>query len=365
MARYLPADDIRLQDYRPRLQVVAPVTEVESAAVPAVDAHCHLGRWLSDWAGRPNEWLVDSPERFLERMADRNVHAFVNLDGRWGAELAANLERFDRSFPGRFATFAHLDWTVLQETPAAASDRLAEQVRAAADEGAAGLKIWKDLGLTVRDGEGHLVLADDPRLEAMWAAAGECRLPVWWHTADPVAFFDPVDEHNENLEILLERPDWSFHGNGFPTFRRLVDALERVVSDHPRTMFVAVHGGCYAENLGWVGQMLDDHPNLHLDIAARLAQLGRRPRALRSLVLRHPDRVLFGTDEIPHTGSTYPTHFRFLETGDEAFSHTGDPDDLGLGRWTISGLDLPAQALHAVYAENATRLVPRLSVPAA
>lgn len=352
-------DSLLLRDFHPRQQLVVPEHEVLRASHPAIDAHTHPGRWLSGWVGRDGEWLVDDVAGWLERMAGFGVHGFVNLDGRWGAELEANLERFDRAHPGRFATFAHLDWSVLRD----GGRPLADQVRDAAALGAAGLKVWKDLGLDVRDADGSLVLPDDPRLDDVWATAGELGLPIWWHVADPVAFFDPVDGGNENVEILTARPDWSFHGGDLPAFDRLMTALEAVVAAHPTTTFVAVHGGCYAENLGWVGRMLDSYPHLHIDIAARLAQLGRQPRATRDLILRHPDRVLFGSDEIPHTGATYPTHFRFLETEDESFPHTVDPDTVGLGRWRISGLGLPSEVLAAVYGGNARRLVPRLDGP--
>jgi predicted TIM-barrel fold metal-dependent hydrolase len=203
------------------------------------------------------------------------------------------------------------------------------------------------------------VLPDDSRLAPLWTLCGRRGVPVWWHVADPLAFFDPVDEHNEYLELLLERPDWSFHGAPFPAFERLMDAMEAVIAANPGTTFVALHAGCYAENLGWVGRMLAAYPNLHIDIAARVAQLGRQPRAARSLILRHPDRVLFGSDEIPHDGGSYPTYFRFLETADECFPHSDSPLQ---GRWTISGLDLPDEVLHAVYAGNALRLVPRLAL---
>ena len=219
-----------------------------------------------------------------------------------------------------------------------------------------GIKVWKDLGLTVRDAAGQLVLPDDPRLDDVWSAAGELGLPVWWHTADPVSFFDPVDERNEHYELLQRRPDWSFHGGDFPTFQRLMDAMETVVSRHPGTTFVALHVG-YPENLGWVSRMLDDYPNLNVDIAARLNQLGRQPRATRNLMMRHPDRVLFGTDQIPNTGSAYPLHFRFLETDDEAFPQSPDAGD----RWLLSAVDLPDDVLRLVYGENTARLVPSLA----
>ena len=351
--------DLPLRDYRPRQRLVLPEHRVPAARFPAVDAHTHLGRWLSGWAGREGQWLVPDPGAFLDAMAGFNVHGFVNLDGRWGGELRANLERFDARHPGRFATFCHVDWSLLTTgAPDALVDNLTESVAA----GAAGVKVWKDLGLHVRDGAGRLVLPDDERLAPLWSAVGELGVPVWWHVADPVAFFDPVDERNEYLELLLERPDWSFHGSGFPSFERLMDSLEAVVAGHPGTTFVAVHAGCYAENLGRVGRMLTAYPNLHIDIAARVAQLGRQPRAARDLILRHPDRVLFGTDEIPHEGAGYPTHFRFLETADECFPHSAEDPPLS-GRWTISGLDLPDDVLRAVYGGNARRLVPQLSGP--
>ncbi len=345
-------DDLRLRDWRPMQQLVVEEHEVPRAAHPAIDAHTHLGRWLSDWVGRDGEWLVPEVEPWLDRMREFNVQAFVNLDGRFGDELERNLDRFDRAHPGVFATFAHPDWTSLNDLPA--------QVDRAAAAGAAGFKVWKDLGLHVRDERDELLLPDDPRLADLWDALGAAGLPVWWHIADPVSFFDPVDEHNENVELLAARPDWSFAGDAFPAFDRLMAALEAVVSAHPGTRFVAVHGGCYAENLGWVGRMLDEYANLSIDIAARLAQLGRQPRAMRELVLRHPDRVLFGSDEIPHLGSSYPTHFRFLETLDESFPHSaGNPS---LGRWMISGLGLPSDVLERVYAGNVRRLLPQLEV---
>ncbi len=352
-----PTADLPLSRYRPRARLTLPQHPVAAARFPAVDAHSHLGRWLSAWADREGQWLVPDVEPWLDAMAGANVHGFVNLDGRWGEELRANLERFDERHPGRIATFCHVDWSLLERS-SCASD-LAANLADSVAVGAAGVKVWKDLGLHVRDGAGELVLPDDERLAGVWQTAGDLGVPIWWHVADPVAFFDPVDERNEFLELLAARPDWSFAGPEFPTFERLMDAMEAVVAANPGTTFVGVHAGCNAEDLGWVGRLLDTYPNFHIDIAARLAQLGRQPRATRDLVLRHPDRVLFGCDEIPHTGESYPTHFRFLETADEQFAHSGEDPPL-MGRWAVSGIDLPDDVLRAVYSDNAVRLVPRL-----
>jgi predicted TIM-barrel fold metal-dependent hydrolase len=357
-----------LAAYRPRSELVTEAHVPDRARYPAIDAHTHLGRWLSSWVDREGEWLVGDVDEWLAAAEAVNVHGFVNLDGRFGDELEANLDRFDRSHPGRFATFCHPDWSLLLEHDG--PERIAEDLRRSARAGAAGIKVWKDLGLGIEDADGRLVLPDDPRLAPMWDAAAETGLPVWWHVADPVAFFRPVDGRNEAYEQLLARPDWSFADPRFPSFDRLVLAMERIVAAHPDTVFVAVHGGCYAENLGWVGRMLDEHPHFHIDIAARLSQLGRQPRTFRELVVRHPDRVLFGSDTLPpipagyatdHAGrDMYRRHFRFLETADEGFAHDSE-DPSPAGRWAISGADLPDDALRALYSGNAARLLPRLA----
>src|SRR5262249_10513084 len=157
--------------------------------------------------------------------------------------------RYDARHPGRFLTFAHLDWTLLcGPDPTAA---LIAGLHRARDAGAHGVKVWKDLGLGVSDGTGR-VLPDDPRLTEVFIAAGALGLPILIHVADPLAFFQPLDRHNERLEELLANPDWWFGGSGLPSFDRLLLALERVVASAPGTTFIGAHVGCAAEDLVWV-----------------------------------------------------------------------------------------------------------------
>ena len=92
--------------------------------VPAIDAHNHLGRWLSDWVRDDGGWVVEDVGALLALMDETGVEAIVNLDGRWGAELEANLDRYDRAHPGRFFTFCHVDWAHRRRArPLAASPR--------------------------------------------------------------------------------------------------------------------------------------------------------------------------------------------------------------------------------------------------
>jgi predicted TIM-barrel fold metal-dependent hydrolase len=337
---------------------------VRRARFAAIDFHAHLGRWLapegdwvaSDLAGRHDRpWMVEDVDALLELLDSHNVAGSVNLDGRWGTELEANLDRYDRAHPGRFFTFCQLDFGVASEREDF-GEALARSLRSSAAAGARGLKVWKTLGLGFRDSRGELLLPHDRRLSPVFAAAGELGLPVLIHTADPVAFFRPADSDNERLAELEQHPEWSYHGPGFPSHEELMESFEALVARHPGTTFVGAHVAGWVENLHWVSRMLDDHPNLFVDFAARLPDLGRQPRAARELLLRHSDRVLFGTDELPPSAAGYRRYLRFLETADEGYVHAGELPP-PTGSWTVSALDLPDQALRAIYSDNAHRLL--------
>ena len=339
-------------EWHPVSQLRLPATEVERAAHPAIDVHNHLGRWLTD----DGDWMVADPDALVALMDACGVETIVNLDGMWGEEVTANVERYDRAHPGRFLTFCQLDWAALASPDGVARLRASLADRAA--RGARGVKTWKNLGLTIRDGDGALILPDDPRVVEVVRHAGELGLPVLIHTADPKAFFEPLDARNERIDELMQMKEWWFGDRSVhPTFDRLLAAHRTLVESCPGTRFVGAHAGCAAEDLDLVERLLDDCPNYTIDIGGRMAELGRQPRRFRALLERHPDRVLFGTDIYPATEEQFRLHFRFLETDDEAFSYAPGEPVPPQGRWTVSALGLPPDILERVYRTNAARVL--------
>ena len=351
--------DLRLADFRPRSQLRARTAEAPTRpSFPAIDAHNPLGPtpFSEGWERR-------SPAELAAALDASNIAAIVDLDGGWGDALSRELEHW-APLGHRVAVFAGLDYAMWAERPDFGEVE-AVRLRSAAAAGARGLKVWKLLGLRARDPAGRLVPVDDLRLDPLWAAAAESRLPVTIHVADPIAFFDPLDAANERYEELLEHPDWHFwptrprgrpEAEGFPPFDEIIDGLEAVVARHPGTTFIGAHVGCVPEDLGRVDRMLAAYPNWHVDIAARIAELGRQPYSARDLIVRWPDRVLFGTDA-PPDAAAWAVYARFLETRDESFPYDPDGGPGSQGRWQVHGLGLPDEVLQAVYADNARRLI--------
>ncbi len=340
----------RLRDFEPVTTLVVDEHPTPAACMPTIDSHAHLGQWLTP----DGSWMAPDVGEMLAMMDAANVELVVNLDGRWGDELERNLDRYDRAHPGRFRTFCHLDYSLLEERDG--PDAVVRSLTASVASGACGIKVWKDLGLGVRV-NGARLLPDDPRLAPAFEAAGELGIPVLVHTADPVAFFQPTDKHNERVEELTAHPSISFAHEGPARFDELIGSFERLVAAHPGTTFIGAHVGCYVENLRFVAGLLDRYPNLLVDIGGRAPELGRQPRAAARFIEQYADRVLFGSDLLPPSAQGYGVYFRLLETDDEYFSYAPDDGSPQHGRWNISGLALSAPTLERIYSTNARHLL--------
>src|SRR6266849_224653 len=338
--RLAPArDQLLLRDFAPDTMLRVHATEVRRARFPVIDVHCHL-----------NDGIVmthaANPERFIRVMDETNVKAAINLTGGWGQKLSRSLHNLAETFPGRFLVFCQIDYTHLDEP-----NYLIEMLDQARIAGAKGVKVLKDLGLSVRDRHGRMVRIDDPRLDYVWEKAGQWGLPVAIHTADPDAFFARVDRHNERYQQLVVHPDWSFFGDGFPTKSELLAQRNNIFERHPGTRFWGLHMANRSEDLDEVTEWMEKYPNLLVELGGRIAELGRQPRRASRFLQQFQDRVMFGMDT-KLTVDCYRTYFRFLETEDESFDSPGYP---WLGSWKIYGLNLSDEVLQKLYHDNAAR----------
>lgn len=341
---------MNLENFKPRSQLVTKTTLVKQPKFPVIDAHNHLGEVFGGgWDKKPLSQLLDL-------LDEAGVTHYVDLDGGWGEDiLDAHLKHFKAGAPERFQIFGGVEWSKWPELgnqfPAWAAKRLIAQK----ERGAQGLKIWKPFGLHVKDQHGKLADVDDERLSPIWQTAGELGLPVLIHVADPVAFFDPIDETNERWEEVGAHPDWAFTSPPFPPFLHILEGFKNLVTRHASTVFIGAHMGCYAENLEWVGQMLEACPNYYIDISARFGEIGRQPYTARNFFIRYQDRILYGSDFSPKL-EAYRLSYRLLETDDEYFNYSVG-EIPRQGRFYAYGLRLPDDVLRKIYRENAAKIL--------
>jgi len=329
--------DLPLSDFQPVSELRIPRHDLEKPCCPAIDFHNHLDSL--------------QPAEVLRVMDTCGVEKIVNITMRTGDEALGIMDRFHTADRSRFYSIGWMDWHDLHRDDFMALTL--ERLEQMAEHGASGVKFWKDFGLTLTGSDGKLLRIDDDRFAPIFERAAELGLFVMFHTADPAAFFRPIDRFNERYEELAAHPDWAF--SGVPVEKwELLRQRNTVFRRHPKTAFVGAHVGESGEDLAFVEKMLEDHPNVSIDISARTPELGRQPYSARRLFLRFPDRILFGTDLLPEV-SMYRLHYRFLETADEYFEYPSHASRQG--RWNIYGVHLPDDVLLKVYRENALKLL--------
>jgi predicted TIM-barrel fold metal-dependent hydrolase len=329
-----------IEEYAPKSTLVVPQNPVTRAKYPFIDVHSHPRSAASNL------------DQLLKDMDSLNLRTMVVLDGGFGERLKSSIKNLRARQPERFAVFCNLDFNGIDDPDW--SKRAVKQLEEDVASGAQGLKIYKNLGLTLRDMKGQRIRTDDLRFSPVWSACGRLRIPVLIHTGEPKPFYDPMDKHNERWLHLKEIPSAARPPDRYPSFEQLMAEQHRVFEKHSKTIFINAHLGWYGNDLAELGRLMDRLPNMYTEIGAVVAELGRQPRFARQWFIRYQDRVLFGKDS--WAPAEYPTIFRVLESADEYFDYYRRRHAF----WQMYGLDLPDEVLKKLYYKNALRLIPGL-----
>lgn len=345
-------------EYDPPSTLNVPAHPTTRAKYPFIDVHNHqwglaeqdLAALVADMDKLNMGVMVNLSGRGFERVTLEDGSSSFRLRGiDW---MQTGIERVAEEAPGRIVQFTNLDFNGFGEPDwsARAVADLERDVRL----GARGLKIFKSLGMSTVDIHGERVPVNAPGLDPVWAKCGELGIPVLIHTADPAQFWQPKDAENERLFELMERPNRRRDPSTEPSFEELLAEQHDIFRKHPETVFINAHLGWFGNDLDRLGKLFEELPNVHTEIGAVLAELGRQPRHAREFFIRWQDRILFGKDS--WQPEEYHVYFRVLETADEYFDYYRRRHAF----WKIYGLDLPDDVLRKVYYKNALRIVPGL-----
>ena len=337
-----------LEDYEPRSMLVTTETSVMKAKYPFVDIHGHQNLSM------PDAQLA----ALVAQMDKMGMRTMNNLSGGSGSSLAAQVRNVRAKYPGRFTVFANIDWSKINDPDFAknAADQLERDVK---EGGAVGLKIFKNLGMDTYWADGSRVRTDDQRLAPIWDRAGALGIPVLIHTAEPAAFFLPVDNHNERYLELTQFPQRTRPPSKYPPFDSLMAEQHRMFKRHARTKFISAHLSWLGHDLGRLGRTLDSIPNMYVEVAAALYEIGRQPRVGRAFFTKYQDRILMGKDTFGGQDE-FAVYFRIFESNDEYFPWYRRRHAF----WGMYGLGLPDEVLKKVYYKNALSLVKGLDASA-
>lgn len=345
------AQEMSFEDYNPPSTLVVQQHHVTRAKFPFIDIHSH-------------QWNVtqETVNRLVREMDEINMGVMVNLSGRGFARsgndeeaqayMYAMLRRFNTIAPGRFIVFTNLSFTDFGS--GGWSKKAVADLEKDVINGANGLKIYKSLGFSVKDIKGNRVPVDHPDLDPIWAKAGELGIPVLIHSADPAAFWQPMDANNERWLELKLNPGRKKSDSDPAPFEQIIAEQHHVFAKHPKTTFINAHMGWMANDLDKAEAHLAKYPNVYFGIGAVIAEFGRQPKRANAFFTKYQDRVLFGKDS--YNKEEFYTYFRVLETEDEYFPYYKKYHAF----WSMYGLGLSDEVLKKLYYKNALKIIPNI-----
>ena len=335
----LAAQEVSFEEYNPPSSLVVPENPVSRAKFPFIDVHSHQRNMGSK-----------DLKKLAAEMDIMNMGAMVNLSGGSGKSITDAFVNIKANGNNRFLVFANVSFAGIGTE--GWGEKAAAQLEKDVKAGASGLKIYKSLGFSVKDSDGNRVAVDDPRIDLVWAKCGELGIPVLIHSADPKQFWEPYDANNERWLELKTHPRRKRDENNPVPWLTIIEEQHNLFKKHTNTTFIAAHMAWYANDLKYLGGLLDEMPNMMVEIGAVIAELGRQPKMANLFFEKYQDRVLFGKDS--YQPAEYPTYFRVLESGDEYFPYYKKYH----AYWKMYGLALPDEVLKKLYYKNAIRIIP-------
>lgn len=342
-----------IEEYSPKSSLVVDENPRSSAKFPFVDVHSH-------------QWKMPVMDftNLVAEMDSLNMGYMINLSGSGFATFAGNQNLMDISLTeslenikkqgvsNRFGVFVNIDFNKIDDPDFGTNN--VEIIKDAVMQGVIGLKVYKNLGLNLKDNSGERVKVDDKRLNPIWEVCGELNIPVLIHSGEPSPFFDPIDKHNERWLHARQKPQSFRNSDEYPSFDEVMQEQYNMFKNNPNTTFINAHLGWYGNDLDKMSAQLDDLTNVYTEIGAVIAELGRQPIRARRFFIEHQDRVLFGKDT--YKKSEFDVYFRILETSDEYFDYYRKRH----AHWKMYGLNLPDSILKKLYYKNARKLFPSI-----
>ena len=340
-------------DYSPISTLVVSETPTYKSKFPFVDVHSH--HW---------DMPVKDLSKLVTEMDSLNMAYLINLSGSgFGAfsgkqelmdlNLTKSLENVNENYPDRFGVFLNLDLAKIDKPDFEKNNIM--QIENAVSQGVIGLKIYKNLGLTLRDSRNIRVPVDDDRLSHIWETCAKFNIPVLIHSGEPKAFFDPVDKFNERWLHAREKPRSFRPSDKYPTFDQVMYEQEQLFKKHPTTTFINAHFGWYGNDLGRLSKQLSELTNVYVEFGAVINELGRQPSTARRFFEDYQDRILLGKDT--YKRDEYYIYFQVLETDDEYIEYYRKRH----GLWRLYGLNLSDEILKKVYYQNALKIFPNIN----
>jgi predicted TIM-barrel fold metal-dependent hydrolase len=336
-------------------------TELDQAPtfeeITKIDVHSHIFR--------------DAPE-FVEMMRRSNLK-IINICVRGNdlerlQQMEAIAESMHQKYPQQFEFASTFDLTRRN------GDSYVSEVNQWLDDsfraGAVMTKIWKEVGMEMKQPDGSFLMPDDPLFDPIYDHLTERKIPLIAHLAEPIAAWRPLDPESPHYGYYSSHPEWHFYGrDDVPSWEEIIAARDHILEEHPDLNFIGAHLGSMAFDVDEVAKRLDRFPNFNVEVAARTRDLTRQPREkVRNFFIKYQNRIMYGVDLTlepdPGDGSGPQDMAAYAKDIEERYRNDyryyAGTDNLEMAGKTVEGLGLPREVLEKFYNRNARRIISNL-----
>ena len=242
------------------------------------------------------------------------------------------------------------------------TDRTIHRLRQSFDDGAIAVKIWKNIGMSIKSKSGEYLLADNVSLLPIFEAIQAAGKTLIAHLAEPNGAWLPLDAKNPELRYYSNNPQWHMYGKaGAPVKETILAARDRVLARYPKLLVVGCHLGSHEDDLKQLANRLDKYPNFAVDTAARIRYFARGDREqVREFLTRYQDRILYATDFSLRDGDVAVAARSMRTTHDRDWKFFAQGDTMDYDGRSTRGLALPDVVLRKIFRQNALRWLPGL-----
>ncbi len=321
-------------------------------ALEPIDTHTHIYESEPSYFAMLNKLHLHTLDIMV--VADN-----ANPERREFAKESRDVFEVVKNSNGRIAPCTTFDaYRVNQTNFTAAAIRQLDQDFA---QGAIAVKLWKNVGMEIKNTRGEYILPDDSSLEPIYADIAAHGKTLVTHIADPDTAWFPPDPASPDYSYFVEHPEWDMYKNHHsPSKPQILVARDHVLQANPNLRMVGAHLGSMEGNFAQIAQRLDRYPNFAVDLAGRLPYLMLQPRdQMIAFITKYQDRLIYGTDDALYPGDEVQRSVAEVEVeyaSDWRFLATNQVRDLRGRR--IEGLTLPPSILHKIYHENAVHWFP-------
>lgn len=329
---------ILLKDFRPKSIFETPVNIVEKAKFSTIDMHSH-----------PYPKTESELDDWVKTMDKAGIEKSIVLTYSYGNKFDSLINVYSR-YKDRFELWCGFDYSTYNDKDF--PEKAVTELERCYKSGARGIGELGDKGkgLFYCQPAAFGMHPDDDRMVALFAKCGELKMPVNIHVADPKWMYEKMDATNDGL---MNAYNWRLDNQeGIVDHSGMIRILDNTMKKNPNTTFVACHLANCCYNLNMIGELLDKHSNLFIDISARFGEFAPIPRFTKAFFEKYQDRIVYGTD-MGTSSSMYQVTFRILETADEHFYN----HEHFSYHWPLNGLDLPDVVLKKVYRDNALKIL--------